>query len=49
MAILALGLIFAACGFYGYVLVQFQRDEKLPRRTLGAVHRCSDSNMTCSG
>ncbi|MGA7919593.1 MAG: hypothetical protein WCA38_07955 [Candidatus Acidiferrales bacterium] len=33
MAILALGLIFAACGFYGYVLVRFRRDEKLPRRT----------------
>jgi hypothetical protein len=33
VAILALGLIFAACGFYVYVLVQFWRDEKLPRRT----------------
>jgi hypothetical protein len=32
VAILALTLICAVCGFYVYVLVQFRRDEKHPRR-----------------
>jgi hypothetical protein len=32
MAVIVFAGLFAACGFFLYVLVQFWRDEKYPRR-----------------